>query len=492
MASDAPFDPCRQWLGIDAVDLGNARLVLGVTPQEADPLTVLRAAEARLNLLRSLSPGPLEMARAGLIKRVEESREKLLAEIAAGPPRIVPVAGTTFTMPRPPSQLAAASPPSLPAAGFPIPPSTGPPAAVPASGWPHPDGEPQSGGYGQDQFKIRKTVYRKQNSVAGTAALVLSLAAVAGGLWYYSIQQKKLRAVAAADRLSAARASKELKKVSPMPDRKPKEEKKKLSPDPTSDDAISSGKPATPRDRPRPVPAPAADEQVGELSTDFPAPAPAQPSRPKPMKPAAKPANDEVMDDPSPPEPPITMTAAALEALEKESRELGEKLEEVLEAMQKREYDTASRLLAKEAKKAASPQAGRRLAGWEYLAEYSKGFDGFRDQALAAVQAGDEYDVKNQKVAIVEVDTQVLKYRASGKTTTVRLDKIPGGIVLAIVMQWFDENPANDLYLGAYHLSKPEPDPSRAREHWEKADAAGADASALLPLLDDPVFAKAE
>ena len=83
MPNEAPFDPCKQWLGIDAVDLGNARLVLGVTQQEADPIAVLRSAEARLNLLRAISPGPFEMARAGLIKRVEEAREKLLAEIAS-------------------------------------------------------------------------------------------------------------------------------------------------------------------------------------------------------------------------------------------------------------------------------------------------------------------------------------------------------------------------------------------------------------------------
>jgi hypothetical protein len=58
-------------------------------------------------------------------------------------------------------------------------------------------------------------------------------------------------------------------------------------------------------------------------------------------------------------------------------------------------------------------------------------------------------------------------------------------------MEWFDANPANDLYVGAYHLAKAESAPELAREHWEKAEAGGADASALMPLLDDPVFARA-
>jgi hypothetical protein len=108
------------------------------------------------------------------------------------------------------------------------------------------------------------------------------------------------------------------------------------------------------------------------------------------------------------------------------------------------------------------------------------------------VKQGDEFDVNNQKVAIVEWDDRKVVYRSAGGNKTVTRDKIPAGIVLAIVMQWFDANPANDLYLGAYHLAKPEPDPERAREHWQQALAAGADASGLLPLLDDPVFARSE
>jgi hypothetical protein len=137
MPTDAPFDPCRQWLGIDAVHAGNARLMLGVSLEEADPAVVLRAAEARLNLLRAISPGPFEMARAGLIKRVEEAREKLLAEIAAGPQRSRSDSPAPFAMPAPPSQRAAAGPPisaARPAAIPAVPLATPPvvPGAVPA------------------------------------------------------------------------------------------------------------------------------------------------------------------------------------------------------------------------------------------------------------------------------------------------------------------------------------------------------------------------
>jgi hypothetical protein len=86
-----------------------------------------------------------------------------------------------------------------------------------------------------------------------------------------------------------------------------------------------------------------------------------------------------------------------------------------------------------------------------------------RQKALAAVKPGDEYDVKNQKVGVVEIDADTFIFRTAGGNKKVPRDKIPAGIVLAIVMQWFDANPANDLYIGAYHLAKPEPDPEKAR-----------------------------
>jgi hypothetical protein len=213
-----------------------------------------------------------------------------------------------------------------------------------------------------------------------------------------------------------------------------------------------------------------------------------------------KPAGKKPADD----TPPEAMTGDKTEDLAgdmagdmaEETAELEATLAEALEALQRQEYDTGTTLLAAASKKIGGRESGsaasQRLESWQQLAVYSKGFMDYRQQALAAVKPGEEYDVQNQKVDVVEVDADTFKYRSSGGNKTVSHDKIPAGIMLAIVMQWFDEKPANDLYVGAYHLSKSEPDLNLAREHWEKAQAAGADASGLMPLLDDPVFAKSE
>lgn len=506
MPTNAPFDPCRQWLGIDAVHVGNARLVLGVSPQEADPSVVVRAAEARLNLLRAISPGPFEMARAGLIKRVEEAREKLLAEIAASPPRPPRAnAAVAFAMPVPPSQRAASEPP-VPATrpgGVPgVPPAT--PGAFPPVPPTVPGGGFHGDGGGVEAISIRTTVYRKKTPVAGIVTALLTLSAMAGGLFYYAsygkAKAKKLgeRQAAHAEPVAAQMSHEPAKdrtsNSAERPGRKPAQMKAEKPADPTDDRAVSTSRPPSTRRersrRPRPEPEPG--PQPEEARTAEEAAMPAVPP-PQPMRPAAppKPADADSM---AREEKPAEDKPA--EAMAEDDGQLDAALAEALEAIQRQEYDTVTRLLAAASKQTGGRSSGsaasQRLESWQQLATYAKGFMDYRGKALAAVKPGDEFDVKNQKVGVVEVDDEKFIYRSAGGNKTVPRDKIPAGIVLAIVMQWFDSNPANDLYLGAYHLAKPEPDLTRAREHWERAEAAGADASGLMPLLDDPVFAKSE
>ncbi|NBW97745.1 MAG: hypothetical protein EBR28_13720, partial [Planctomycetia bacterium] len=78
----APFDPCKQWLGIDAVELVDPRRVLGLAPGETSPQAVQRAAEARLTVLRGVPAGPFDRARAALMERVAEARDAVLAQLA--------------------------------------------------------------------------------------------------------------------------------------------------------------------------------------------------------------------------------------------------------------------------------------------------------------------------------------------------------------------------------------------------------------------------
>jgi len=518
MANDAPFDPCRQWLGIDAVSLGDARKVLGLAASEADPSVVRRAAEARLSLLRAISPGPFEMARASLIKRVEEAREKVLAEIAATPGR-APAPAAGFAMPAPPSHRQAAQPavpmvpqiPTIPTA----PGATGgrPPAVPPSV--PGPGG---NAGGGFEPIAIRTTIYRKKTPVAGIVLTILALSAAAGGLTYYTLYGKRSRSPESArekGRPAAGAVAANGRAKDPElddSDADGRDESRGAAArrrSTTSDRAVSSSKP--PENRPERVPPPRREPEASASPLDAVAavdPSATMPAENPPSmamsRPAVRPgagadamvamASEEAEPAMTPPKATTGTDAAAPDGAA-ELAKLDTLLAEVLAAMQAQDDDTVGRLLAAAAKQVTANKlgaaAGQRVANWRHLATYYKGFLGFRQQALAAVKPGDEYEVRSQKIAVVEADDSVFKYRVAGETRTAERDKIPGGIVLAIVLSWFDPNPANDLYVGAYHLAKPESDPKLARQHWLKAEAGGADASALLPLLDDSVFARA-
>ena len=197
----------------------------------------------------------------------------------------------------------------------------------------------------------------------------------------------------------------------------------------------------------------------------------------------AEPAAPDQTDSPVPPlaEPSTPEETAA---------EINRLLAEVFAALQEQQFD-AAQLAAKAADKKAAGPAQKRVVSWDSLITYAKGFADYRSQALAAMRPGQEYEIDDKKIAVIEIDAEKFIYRYAGKNKTVSADKIPGAILMAIVTEWFDRNPANNLYIGAYHATKTEPDLEKARASWQLATARGADASALLPLLDDPVLVKA-
>ena len=483
--SSAQFDPCRQWLGIDAVDLANPRRVLGLLPSENDPLVVLRAADARLTVLKGIAPGPFDMARNALIKRVEEAREAVLAQIAATPKQPAPV-GTSFTMPPPPggSLPRAPAPPPIQSAGR----SPNIPT-VPAVPFPHgateasPWNERADADHGGFVSVKTRPVYRKQSSGAGTLLLLLvGLGAAVGGLLWIKMsaddQRKEARRqVATAEQRDQQNSADEdepepqktvTKRTAAMrrPERDPN--------DTTSDDAVSTSAP--PRREPMPVrrrPEPEPE------TTPEPEPAP----EPTDGPPVAEPAAPDKTDSPAP-------VSSEPSAPEETAAEINRLLNEVLVALQEQQFD-AAQLAVKAADKKAAVPAQKRVASWDSLITYARGFADYRSKALAAMRPGQEYEIDGKKIAVIEIDAEKFIYRRAGKNKTVSADKIPGGILMAIITEWFDNNPANNLYLGAYHATKTEPDLEKARASWQLANARGADASALLPLLDDPVLVKA-
>ena len=454
MPKEPPFDPCRQWLGIDAVELGDPRRVLGIAAGEIDAVAVARAADARLRLLRSLSPGPFEMARTALVKRVEEARDKVLAEVSAAPAAAPAVSG--FAMPAPPSRLVTPPPPRP---GVPVAP---PPVPGQAAHAPVAEAPTFSG-----QIKIRTTVYRKQTPWVGITLAILALAAAAGGLGYYAFVVRPQERPGKASR-ELAKADRGREPAARRPEPRSVSDEVPLRKDPMTREEMAPSMRPQPAPAPRPEPA---TEQRPEPATE----SPAIPQMAVEEQPAKKPAPADDMGD------------------DLEDGATDTRLAEVLAALRAGATKKETQPLLEAAFKGAKSALGRRrVEAWQQLAGYYRGFLDYRDKALAAVAPGDEFDVKSQRIIVSEIDEQVFKFRSLGENKTVPRDKIPAGIVLAIVTRYLENgaNPANELFVGAYHLVKRESNAALAQEHWERAQAGGADATTLMKLLEDPVFAQ--
>jgi len=474
-----PFDPCRQWLGIDAVDLGDPHRVLGISPAEFDRQAVLRAAESRLAKLRGVPAGPFGRARDALIARVEEARETVLAQIAAR-------TTATLSMPPPPGHAAsrptsaAVPPPMVPR--VPAAPTVPRPSAAVAE-WPDQAGHDQSS---MPVVRVGSQAnYRRRSGGSGMlVALIVALAAAAGGLAWYKFRPD------AGGRKAVPR---EVARVEPAP------------PDPVPvvrPTPVGQPAPEKPARRPRPrpdrerdaetPPSPSTPDPVAPPVTPDPTPPPAAPD-PAPPSPAPVPPTAPETPDPPADRPPAMQPAPspAPDAPMDEGPRLQEALREVATALREARYDAAAAGAAAATNAAMTADGRARAERWAELVTFARGFADYREQALATVQAGTDFDVDGKKIAVVEIDEQKFVFRFAGKNRTVPRDKIPGGIVMAIVEGWFDETPANDLFIGAYHATKEEPDLDKARAAWERARSRGADASLLLPLLDDPLLAPA-
>jgi len=495
-----PAGPCRDWLGIEPDDLRVPRRVLGILPAEADPMVVLEAAKARIRLLRGIDAGPLESVRRALLERVEAAREEVLGEIAAaGRGAHAPAA------PRRPAGPAFAMPPPPPGQSRPAPRAEVMPTPPPVA-----DAAPIA-------IQVRRPLPRRRSGppalfVVGSLCLV-ALAGLLGFLtWQKRAPFRPPREVARRDEPATDDEASVAGRVADPPRRTAPERTVPSDGSQSTLDALAAAGSSPPTPAPRPdtiteaaVPPPAqgtpdpeamtrddaaattdermveSAESAGASSATEPALAPPGPDQPSAAT-LPGPFDDPAAARPAPAVGSGTTANAALDA----------GLAAVRRALAQRDFPTAKEGLTAIARSARGDDERDRVAAWEQLVDATKRFVDYREQALATVTPGQEYDIDGKKVAIVEIDDTKLIYRTTGKNTTVPRARIPGKILLAIVTAWFDDRPQNQVFVGAHQATKPEPDLDAARACWETAAAGGVDAAALLGLLDDPALLPAD
>jgi outer membrane biosynthesis protein TonB len=448
MSGGIGFDPSREWLGIDAVDLADPFRVLGLAVNVSDPAVVTAAAGRLLEKLHSVDPGPFKRAHEALVRRIETSRDEVLATIAARAPR--------FNPPPPPAGLAT---PTL-APASPSPWSPPPPPRLPAGMMTADPASPLAPAAEADVIHVRRSarVRRKSPSVVPTLLSLIALAAVGVAAYRFWPQPGAMR----------SQGTSPVAVVLPRPEQP--------APAPSQPPTAAAATPATkPPPAVPPTPMPPVNPPSLPPTNDTPAPE----SQPQPPPP------------PSQPEPPPTPPQPDPQARARTAAAIDKALRAAYEAIRAGEFDTADRQVAAAAKLAEEDDQARRVTSWLQFTRYARQAADYREQALDAANAGGDYDIGKQRIAVVESTPERFVYHKDGRNVRISpRTNVPPPIVTAILRAWFAaaDRPGNHVFLGTYLLARSEPNARLAAAEWNLAGQRGEDVSNLEPLLKDPII----
>ncbi len=434
MSGGIKFDPSREWLGIDAVDLADPLRVLGLAANVSDPDVVIAAAARLLEKLQRVDPGPFKRAHESLVRRIEACRDEVLATVATRATRLAPPAA-----PPPPPVVA----PGVPGGRVP------PPLPVETKA-----ADAMADAAEPDVIRVEQSAPASRKRPSALPALLSLLALVAvGGVAFKLWPQRGAKLVSGAPKVAAA---------------------------------IPRPQPPTPAPPPRPPVVTPATEPPADRPTR-PA-APATPGTVSPPPVGDSPPVPQPQPPPAPPQPDPEARPRAVAAVD-------QALRAAYEAIRADEFDTADRQVAGAVRLAADhDDLADRVTCWRQFARYARQAAGYREKALNAANAGGDYSVGNQMIAVVESTPQRFVYRKAGRNVPISpRANVPGPIVTAILRAWFaaDGRPGNHVFLGTHLLARREPNVRLAAAEWNRARERGEDVSNLEPLLKDPIIQEA-
>jgi hypothetical protein len=491
------FDPCREWLGIDAVDLGDPSRVLGLAPDCRDAALIARAAEMRLESLGRVAPGPFAKAHAAIVARVEEARDSLLAAAFSRGTSAPPAqARSTFAPPPPP---AVASTSRWAGVGD----------ASPAA---EDDAEPVLGP------SLRRPVSRGRSSSSAAGGLLLTsfaLLATAVAVLVFLMLRPDEVAVKTPPTTTPPPATNGTNPsgggggpTRPRPPATPKQPERTPPAPATVDPPDREAKPAPPdrsekdeEQRPSDAEMQEPDMEKAEMQQreaerlrrerekEEQSRRDAEMAEQKAI--AAREA-EEARRKAEMAEPAGTQEADQERARMREA--FDKSLGDAFKALQRGEFDTADRAIkAADSHVGDDVEAATRIERWRLLATYAREFTKFREQAIAAANAGREFQVDGKPFSVIEITPDMFIYKQAGKIERVPRERVDPRIELAVVEGWFeaDGRAANHLFLGARWLCLEPPNPSRARAEWRKAGDGGEQVDPLNALLEDPVIRRA-
>ncbi|GEM_PF-3386971 len=250
-------------------------------------------------------------------------------------------------------------------------------------------------------------------------------------------------------------------------------------------------------------PKPAIQTAASGVAADATKPSPKQPPKPRPVpqvprgespasgtpRPEPAPPESPSRPTPSPPSVPSAATDVAPAVPRGDAAAVTAALAKTLESLRKGDDAGASKALAA-ARQAADhdPDLSLRLERWGLLVDYARQLADQKSRALAAANAGREYEVGDRVIAIIEITDETYAYKDKGRIQRGHRSELPRAIDEAILATWFAGSPraANHILLGVHRLLDPNATLTDVRREWDVARAGEPDAVAsILPLLDD-------
>ena len=114
-------------------------------------------------------------------------------------------------------------------------------------------------------------------------------------------------------------------------------------------------------------------------------------------------------------------------------------------------------------------------------------WNGLRN-AVAKLQAGDELELKDNRVAVIEANRNELMIQIYGRQERYRVEAMPIALMTALVNQSFAQTPDSKVIVATFLAMDKEGDRGRARLLWEDAAKHGQSLGRdLLPELSIPL-----
>ena len=188
---------------------------------------------------------------------------------------------------------------------------------------------------------------------------------------------------------------------------------------------------------------------------------------------------EEQMVEPQPP--------AVVKPTPQELKALGDSLSNAFTALGERNLDGADAELKKAEGLAKLPEHQAKVERLKALSHYVREFWSAVGEACQGFQGGEEIQVKNTVVAVIERTPDSITLRVAGQSRRYAIRELPSGLAMAIADRWFDQGAASTRVIrGAlYAVDRQGEKKDEARRLWQEAELGGVQVGDLMKVLDD-------